>query len=129
MPVHAASELGGLTSALCCGTVEEASAPDEDDFAAPTILVEVDVALTETLCLSLGLVGILGTAGTIGTKGTAGLILGLLCAAAGCDLEGASGSTAEDGVVGRVESASEGACEVTGVSSSDFAGAGGVIAF
>lgn len=65
----------------------------------------------------------------MGTKGTAGLTLGLICVAGGCDLEGTSGGAAEDGVVGRVESASEGACEVTGVSSSDVAGTGGLQSF
>lgn len=61
--------------------------------------------------------------------GTAGLTLNLLSVAAGCDLEAPSGGAAEDGVVGWVESASEGACEVTGVSSSDIAGAGGLQSF
>lgn len=120
------SEVVGLTSARGCETVEDASPADEDASATPITFVEVDAALIETLRPFLGLVGIRGITGTIGTLGTAGLILGLLCAGAGCGLEGMFCGTAEDGVVGRVESASEGACEVTGVSSSETAGAAGL---
>lgn len=125
--VTASSGFAGLTSGSSCETDEEASPAGNGASATPRTFVEVDAALTETLWPFLGLIGICGITGTTGTNGTAGLNLGgLLCAAGGCNLEGTSGGAAEDGVVGRVESASEGACEVTGVSPSDVAGTGGL---
>ncbi len=123
----------------CAGSGRPASAPDDKDgdaacsgvagasLAAPNF-VDADVALAETLWPALGMFGSCGITGTIGINGTAGLSLGFACAAAdaaGCVCEGTGGGTAEDGVVARVESASDGAWEVTGVSLSDLASAGG----
>ena len=118
------SRAEGLT--LAVNTAEAASPLDTDVSTTPASFVDADVVLTETLGPARGTPGICGIVGTTGIKGTAGLTLGLLCAAGGCDLDDTSGGTADEGVVGLVESASDGAWDVIGVSISDIAGAGGV---
>ena len=45
----------------------------------------------------------------------------------GCGLVGGGGATAEEGVVGCVDSASDGACEVIGVAGTDGSRAGTVV--
>jgi hypothetical protein len=83
-----------------------ASSTDIGDLAASASFVDTDAALTETLTRP-GQGWDLWCAGIIGTRGTAGLALGLPGVDTGCILVDATGGTAEEGVVGLVESASE----------------------
>lgn len=62
-----------------------------------------------------------GTAGLMGINGTAGRVAVLICAVGVCALDAEFGGSADEGVVGCVESDSEGASEFRGVSSSDAA--------
>lgn len=57
----------------------------------------------------------------MGIRGTAGRVAVLACAVGVCVVEDELGGRAEEGVVGCVESDSDGASEVRGVSSSEGA--------
>ena len=80
-------------------------------LVAGTVLITSEAALADARLGGRAPMGILGIAGMMGCTGAvgrpAGLFFGVVCR---------GGAIAEDGVVGWVESASEGACEVEGVS-------------
>lgn len=119
------SGAGASSSAAGFGTAEVSPSTGAAVLAASPTFVDTEVALTDTLGPGLVKAGICGIAGMIGIRGTAGLTLGLVCAEPCCVLAETGGGTAEEGVVGWVESVSDGAWDVTGVSDSDNAGADG----
>lgn len=107
---------GGTGSACFTSPAWSATAAEEDLLVSLVAAASSDALdwdeTTESVCAfraAKGLGGIMGTAGTTGSTGRA-----FGCVGVCCDF-GADIGAAEEGVVGCVDGASEGASEVSGV--------------
>jgi hypothetical protein len=99
----------GVVSVLAGVSPSRASLAGLSAFSTATDFCVVEVALVATF----------GTTGLMGIRGTAGFVAVLVCEGAAVGRDAGAEGSIEDGVVGCVESASDGACEVGGVSKSD----------